>query len=424
MRNGITNLITKSRKPITILFTDIVDSTRYWGRKGDIEGRLMVDQHNRLVFPVVRKFKGKIVKTIGDAVMASFHSRENAILAAIGIQQALDEYRKKDDKFTLQLRIGLHTGQALVEKRDIFGDTVNIASRVEEYAEANEILISGSTASKLKRREYNLERQDAFVPKGKSRPMAIYSVDWQAYPSVINDINFNSVLPIMARQRAELFVYLLAAAGLVYFLFENYLRYLIVDQERVGLLTYSPQQIVTEHPYMVAGAALGVVALLFFLRVLFVMPILLLRIVKGLFGFAIVFFVLYYTVPYIPVAYKFNADKVMFESRHLFVEVMDSDAKFYQEHDPKSEMVKQGSSNELYLQVDVKDIGNVIWNKVLVKDGVYGWVERIRPPAVGVTEKRLTLSNKFYFRYQDLYILLISLIGFIWGAFSFSVKPV
>jgi class 3 adenylate cyclase len=424
MRSGITNLISKSRKPITILFTDIVDSTRYWGRKGDIEGRLMVDQHNRLVFPVVHKFKGKIVKTIGDAVMASFTSRENAILAAIGIQQALDEYRKKDDKFTLQLRIGLHTGQALIEKTDIFGDTVNIASRVEEYAEPNEILVSGSTANKLKRKEYNLERKTSFVPKGKSRPMAVYRVDWHEYPSVIYDINFNSVLPIMARQRAELFVYLIAAVGLIYFLFENYLRYVIVDQERAGLLTYSPQQIVTEHPYLVAASVLGVILLLVFLRLLIVMPILLLRLVKGLFGFAIIFFILYYTVPYIPDAFKYNANDVLFQSRHLFVEVLDDDARFYQEHDTGSEMVKQGSSNELYLQVDVTDVNDVMWNKVLVKDGVYGWVERIRPPAVGVTEKRLTISNKFYFRYQDLYILVISLLGFIWGAFSFSVKPV
>ena len=424
MRNGVINLITKSRKPITILFTDIVDSTRYWGRKGDIEGRLMVDQHNRLVFPVVRKFKGKIVKTIGDAVMASFNSRENAILAAIGIQQALDEYRKKDGSFTLQLRIGLHTGQALVEKTDIFGDTVNVASRVEEYAEANEILVSGSTANKLKRRDYNLVRKTSFVPKGKSRPMAVYGVDWHNYPSVINDINFNSVLPIMARQRAELFLYLTAAVGLIYFLFENYLRYLIVDQERVGLLTYSPQQIITEHPYLVAAAAAGLVLTLVSLRLLIVMPILWLRLVKGLFGFAIIFFALYYSVPFIPDTYKFNANNVLFESKHLFVEVLDDDAKFYSEHYPFSDVVKQAKNNELYLQVDVTNVDEVMWNKVLVRDGVYGWVERIRPPAVGVTEKRLTISNKFYFRYQDLYVLLISLLGFLWGAFSFSVKPV
>ncbi|MBD3671158.1 MAG: adenylate/guanylate cyclase domain-containing protein [Gammaproteobacteria bacterium] len=307
MRRGIINLISKTRKPITILFTDIVDSTRYWGRRGDIEGRLMVDQHNRLVFPVIRKFKGKIVKTIGDAVMASFDSKQNAILAAIGIQQALDEYRKKEDAFTLELRIGIHTGQALVEKRDIFGDTVNVASRVEAYAEPSEILVSGSTANKIKHKQYRLSHKTSFVPKGKSRPVAVYSVDWQSHPSLIQDINFNSVLPVMARQRAELFFYLTAAIGLMYFLFQNYLRYLIVDHEKVDLLTYSPEQILMDHPYIIAGLVLGAILLLIFLRYLIVMPILLLRMVKGLFGFSVVFFVLFYAFQFIPEGYRYNA---------------------------------------------------------------------------------------------------------------------
>lgn len=424
MRKGIINLIAKSRKPVTILFTDIVDSTHYWGRKGDIQGRLMVDRHNRLVFPVIRKFKGRIVKTIGDAVMASFNSRENATLAAIGIQQALEEYRKKDHKFTLRLRIGLHTGQALVEKTDIFGDTVNVAARVQQHAKPDQILASGSTASRLRRHEYDLERKTSFVPKGKSRPMSVYAVDWQNHPSAINDINFNSVLPILARQRAELFVYLTAALGLFYFMFQNYARYFIVDQERVGLLTYSPQQIITHHPYIIAAAVLGTILLLVFLRALIVMPLLLLRLLKGLFGYATVFLVLLFAVQHLPDDYKFHGQDILFESKHLFVKILDDEAKFYAEHHPHSEVVKQAKANELYLQVDVTDIEGVLWNKVLVDDGVYGWVERIRPPAVGITEKRLTISNKFYFRYQDLYVFVLSLLGLIWGAFSFSVKPV
>lgn len=424
MRNGIINLITKSRKPITILFTDIVDSTRYWGRRGDIEGRLMVDQHNRLVFPVIRKFKGKIVKTIGDAVMASFDSKENAILAAIGIQQALEEYRKKEDAFTLELRIGVHTGQALVERRDIFGDTVNVASRVEAFAEPSEILVSGSTANKLKHKTYRLAHKTSFVPKGKSRPVAVYTVDWRSYPSITTDINFNSVLPIMARQRVELFLYLTASVGLIYFLFQNYLRYLIVDHEKVELLTYSPQQIIADHPYIVAAAAVGAILLLVFLRYLIVMPILILRMIKGLFGFSIVFFLLFYASQFVPDEYRFNADDVIFESKHLFVEILDNEAKFYAAHQLDSDIVKKPRANELYLQVDVTQVDDTVWNKVLVDKGTYGWVERIRAPAIGITEKRMSISNKFYFTYRDLYILVLSLMGLLWGVFSFSVKPV
>ena len=156
MNYSISKLISRSRKPITILFTDIVDSTRYWDTKGDIKGRLMVDQHNRLVFPVIKKFRGKVIKTIGDSVMASFSSPENALRAAIGIQQSLQDYRNKNKRFKLEIRIGMHTGKALIEKNDVFGDTVNVAARVEGAAKANEILISGSTEKNISRSEYSL----------------------------------------------------------------------------------------------------------------------------------------------------------------------------------------------------------------------------------------------------------------------------
>jgi class 3 adenylate cyclase len=61
-----------SQRTVTILFTDIEDSTELWARLGDVDGRLLVDQHNRMLFPVISRFDGRIIKTIGDAVMAAF----------------------------------------------------------------------------------------------------------------------------------------------------------------------------------------------------------------------------------------------------------------------------------------------------------------------------------------------------------------
>lgn len=424
MSNSLINRITKSQKSVTILFTDIVDSTGYWGRKGDIKGRLMVDQHNRLIFPVVKKFRGKVVKTIGDAVMASFQHREDAIHAAIGIQQALAEFRKKEDHFNLKIRIGLHTGKAIVEKSDVFGDVVNVASRVEGYAEADEILVSGSTANNLKRKDYKMIRKSSFVPKGKSRSISVYQIDWKNFPSLIADINFNSVLPIMARQRAELILYLSAALILVYFIFQKYIRYILVEQERVDLLTYNPQQLLTEHHYIVAS--LASIALLVFvsLRYLFVMPLLWLRFLKGLFGYALVFFALFYSVDFISEEYRYNADEVLYKSQHLFVEITSDDTRLYAEHNPASSVIKTANKDEIYLQVDVAQIGETMWNMVLINKDEYAWLERIRPASIGVREERLSISDKFSFRYMDMYILLASLLGLIWGFFSFSVRPV
>ena len=79
--------IRKSTKPLTILLTDIEGSTEYFDERGDIEGRLMVDQHNRLLFPVITRFRGKIIKTTGDGFIASFRVPTNSVQATIGIQQ-------------------------------------------------------------------------------------------------------------------------------------------------------------------------------------------------------------------------------------------------------------------------------------------------------------------------------------------------
>ena len=81
--------IRSSKKYVTILFTDIVDSTKYWDQFGDVQGRLMVDRHNRLLFPLVGKFKGRIIKTIGDSIMAAFAKPEDAIKAAVAMQQTM-----------------------------------------------------------------------------------------------------------------------------------------------------------------------------------------------------------------------------------------------------------------------------------------------------------------------------------------------
>jgi len=425
VNNALVNFINKSRRSVTILFTDAVDSTRYWGHKGDIKGRLMVDQQNRLIFPVIKKFRGKVVKTIGDAVMASFTHRENAVLAAIGIQQVLAEHRKKDRNFALNLRIGIHTGQALVEKRDVFGDTVNIASRIESNAAPDEILISSITATRShNKKEYKITRQKSFIPKGKSQPIGVYQVDWRDAPSVISDINFNSVFPVLAHQRVELFVYLSATLGLLYFIFQKYLRYLLVEQERVSLLTYSPQQLLTEHPYVFAVGVVTALVLIASLRYLFVMPLLLLRMLKGLFGYALIFFVLYYVTPFIPQTYRYNANEVLYESEHQFVEILSNSTRFYNSNDSHSAVIKIPKANEIYLQEEELQIEGVVWNKILINKDTYGWVERVRPPGLGVAEENLSTNYKFYFRYMDLYLLLVSLLGLIWGFFSFSVKPV
>ena len=129
--------INSSKQHVTILFTDIEDSSKYWDKFGDVQGRLMVDRHNRLLFPMVHKFKGRIIKTIGDSIMAAFAKPEQAMKAAIAMQQTMASERQGDVTFDVRIRIGIHTGEAIVEKEDIYGDIVNVAARVESVGKGN-----------------------------------------------------------------------------------------------------------------------------------------------------------------------------------------------------------------------------------------------------------------------------------------------
>ena len=423
MQYSITRLISKSRKPVTILFTDIVDSTKLWDTRGDVKGRLLVDQHNRLIFPVIKKFHGNVVKTIGDAVMASFTSPENALRAAVGIQQSLAEYRTKNKHFTLEIRIGMHTGMALIEKRDVFGDAVNVAARVEGLADANEILISGSSEKSIKRSEYALSKKTSFIPKGKKKEIVVFKCDWKKLSSQIEKINFNAVLPMMGRQRHSMFIYISGILAMLYFALHNYLRYIFADQENVYLLSFSPQQLLTDHPVISGLLLISGIAMVMLAKYLTVMPVFLFKLIKGGFGYSVVFTVMIVLLSNLSGDYTYNSKSTLFESKHLFVEVLQDESRVREEPSLSSKILKTVNTRDLFLLADVSDKGSMVWNKVLIGAGEYGWIARAIPPSFGVAEKRLTIANKFYFKYMDLYALFMGLIGFLWGFLSFSIRP-
>jgi class 3 adenylate cyclase len=167
-------------REVTLLFTDIVGSTRFYERMGDIVGRQMVQAHFDLLFPIVASHAGRVIKTIGDSIMASFEDPARALACTISMQRAIADHNAaaSSDALRFRVRMGLHFGTAVVEDRDVFGDTVNTAARVESRADGDEILISGAVR----------ERADAGVPlvflgaetvKGKEQAVDLYVVDWQ-----------------------------------------------------------------------------------------------------------------------------------------------------------------------------------------------------------------------------------------------------
>jgi class 3 adenylate cyclase/CHAT domain-containing protein/tetratricopeptide (TPR) repeat protein len=178
-RSKIDDLLQRQfRHEVTLLFTDIRGSTSYFERWGDLSGRQMVQRHNDLLFPLIAQQQGTILKTIGDAIMASFAEPASAVQAAMAMQQALRDYnRDREAAEQIHIRIGINSGRALVEPHDVFGDVVNAAARVESCALPDQILISEATYHRLPT-TIPCRLLGAKEVKGKSVPIQLYEVLW------------------------------------------------------------------------------------------------------------------------------------------------------------------------------------------------------------------------------------------------------
>jgi class 3 adenylate cyclase len=133
-------------REITLLFTDLKGSTALYERIGDLNAFTLVQQHFDRLLDVTVRHDGVIIKTIGDAVMAAFLNGRDAVRAALAMRAEIARFSGDGDGRGLVLKIGVHTGAAIAvtlnERLDYFGQTVNVAARVQSLAEADEIYIT------------------------------------------------------------------------------------------------------------------------------------------------------------------------------------------------------------------------------------------------------------------------------------------
>ncbi|MEX2236219.1 MAG: protein kinase [Dehalococcoidia bacterium] len=127
---------------VTIMFTDMVGSTRQRVVSGDDFAQEVMRDHNRLVRDAVRKHEGFEVKSGGDGFMFVFSSSRKALEAAIQIQRQIDAHNRDNPSKPIVIRIGLNAGEAIREENDFFGLAVVLAARIEAKAGAHEILVS------------------------------------------------------------------------------------------------------------------------------------------------------------------------------------------------------------------------------------------------------------------------------------------
>jgi class 3 adenylate cyclase len=132
---------------LTFLFTDLKGSTALYERVGDLAAFDLVRAHFRALLEIIASEKGAVVKTIGDAVMATFVKPEHAIAAGLRMRAAMDALNVERGTDDLVVKIGIHEGPCLAvmlnERQDYFGQTVNIAARVQGLATSQAIHATG-----------------------------------------------------------------------------------------------------------------------------------------------------------------------------------------------------------------------------------------------------------------------------------------
>ncbi|MBL8957485.1 MAG: adenylate/guanylate cyclase domain-containing protein [Myxococcaceae bacterium] len=178
-------------KSLTLLFTDLKGSTELYDRTGDVSADGIVQEHFRVLAEAVRRHDGAIVKTMGDAIMASFSTSRDAV-AMMNAMEAVNQ-KVKADGYETGLKVGLHEGSALAvnaeSRLDYFGQTVNIAARVQAVASSGEIWVTGAVlaaegvAEALRELRLGTERKVVSL-KGVGAPTPVFRLAAQPSQAV------------------------------------------------------------------------------------------------------------------------------------------------------------------------------------------------------------------------------------------------
>ncbi len=173
----------RCKELVTVLFVDIVGSTRFYDEHGDVAGLVMVQKCLDLLIPLVELHGGTVIKTIGDAILARFCDVEGAVRSAVAMQRNLAE-RNRDRAPTdqIRVRVAVNLGLALLKDNDVFGDVVNVTARIEGATDADEIAISPSVYEKIRHLPDIPVREKAsgVELKGKVGKLNLYAIVWRA----------------------------------------------------------------------------------------------------------------------------------------------------------------------------------------------------------------------------------------------------
>ena len=161
-----------------ILFTDIEGSTRITQDRGDTGAMTLVRAHNDVVRCALKETGGREVKHTGDGIMASFFTVPEGLRCAVMIQKEIAKHNERSPSDAIHVRIGLGAGEPVVEGDDLFGSAVQLARRVCDYGDADQILVCNTVRTLGEGAGVEFVDRGEAALKGFPEPERIHEVRW------------------------------------------------------------------------------------------------------------------------------------------------------------------------------------------------------------------------------------------------------
>jgi len=193
--------MTSEATDVAVLFADVSGSTKLYETVGDAEALKAIGRCLSFVRIACEGQGGRVVKTIGDEIMAVFPGPDQAAEAAAEMQARISE-QPPVGRSRLAIRVGFHFGPAIAVEGDVFGDSVNVAARMAALAKGEQVILSAVTAGALSPLLRSRVREiDSLTVKGKQEEIGIFELIWQGADA---DLTSLAMRPTRRPSRLEL----------------------------------------------------------------------------------------------------------------------------------------------------------------------------------------------------------------------------
>jgi hypothetical protein len=175
-------------------------------------------KNRRIHWRLIKKFRGKLLKEMGDGMLASFSSNIDAVMCALSIQNAAKE-------LNIPLRIGIHLGDVIFENKDVLGDGVNISSRIHNELKSKGIVISETVYNDIKNKEgISIDFLRDRKLKGKGKRIGVYTVTCSDYSNLDLSIETGELIRPGLTARVYLIIGIIAVAMISYIVFSIFFK--------------------------------------------------------------------------------------------------------------------------------------------------------------------------------------------------------